>query len=442
MSVFAPGDLQNLVQTGLASPPDSEDGTVRVHKRRLNRSSDSEESYIPLSPSSLSSGDSHADIPQVLDSFATIKYLGFTEEKASSLWSSWTRERQDYDRDLGIIPFIELIIGHVEPNHEDDAWTDDDEEWYRFMASHGINQELQAAIMDPRFKEVRLRASCFYWIKDTLETRYLGLEDIQQASYERVRALQRHRQRPEGSRSGQPPVADEPAPTVTSEAAAEAANAIPGFTTLFRGMSTARMDHLRSSGDSPVNALDFQKSHESGSDFVPRNNVGIFFSVDREIAVLYALYAKRRHKDHSACLVQIRVPNSAIESLSHEQLQRIYWDPTGNDKTWEKVVFNCRQRTTLPREFRSRFSQAILLIGTIARRPNHFYQRLDSYEQITPNEVMRNADGRPAVQYVWCHQEGSYFVEDFCLEGPQTFPVSRQELAQYRREGDDGQNEE
>ncbi|KAG5978140.1 hypothetical protein E4U55_006350 [Claviceps digitariae] len=426
MSVFAPGDLENLVQAGLASPPDSASGTIRVHKRRLNRSSDSEEAHISLSPSSMDSGDSYTNIPDAIESLATIRYLGLTDAKAYQVWTQWADVRAENDSDYEIT-FIEFIVGCLTPSVKDDPCEDNDDQWYQSMDQYGINDELQEAIMDPRFKDLRLSNSCFSWVRNTVEARFLGLREIQETSRERERARQRASQRPGGSQMEQTSdlMHDEAALTVMSDPAIEAAHPVPGFTTLFKGMSTARLYNVNDI-DSSINVLGLGSSLQT--DFSSRK-AAVYFAVDREVAARYALWAKRRHPDNSACLLQIRVPNSAIESLRPDKLRTVYWDPTGNDKTWEKLIFNCRNGRQNTKALG--FSEAVLIIGTISGKPNAHYGSLGSYEQITAREVFRNADGQPAVQYAWIDEEGESLLESFCLQDAMVFKVSSQELTRF-----------
>ena len=44
--------------------------------------------------------------------------------------------------------------------------------------------------MDPAFRYLRESESSWYWVRDTIETRYHGLMDIQGASRQREMALQ------------------------------------------------------------------------------------------------------------------------------------------------------------------------------------------------------------------------------------------------------------
>jgi hypothetical protein len=54
----------------------------------------------------------------------------------------------------------------------------------------GIRPEVQVSIMNPIYKTVRLTESCCFWMKDTIELRYRGLEAIQEASHERTKDLE------------------------------------------------------------------------------------------------------------------------------------------------------------------------------------------------------------------------------------------------------------
>lgn len=84
----------------------------------------------------------------------------------------------------------------------DDIWEDDNSAWFRYMEQCGIATELQQSIMDPRFKDMRLTGTCIGWLRNTMEIRYRGLEEIQRASAEREKALglQRTSTRPQRPR--------------------------------------------------------------------------------------------------------------------------------------------------------------------------------------------------------------------------------------------------
>lgn len=62
------------------------------------------------------------------------------------------------------------------------AHGEEDNLWNQSLTSCGMAQDVQDAIMDPAFKEIRFTANSMYWVKDTIGMRYAGLKDIQRAS--------------------------------------------------------------------------------------------------------------------------------------------------------------------------------------------------------------------------------------------------------------------
>ncbi len=85
MSILSPADIESLLTSSLASPV-SKNNTRQIHKQRLNRSSDKENTYLPLSPLSETSSSlpksAFSTIPENIISLITLKYLGYNDEMA------------------------------------------------------------------------------------------------------------------------------------------------------------------------------------------------------------------------------------------------------------------------------------------------------------------------------------------------------------------------
>ncbi|KAI6779876.1 uncharacterized protein J7T54_001964 [Emericellopsis cladophorae] len=456
MTVFAPLDLNALAAAGLVGPVDA-NGTRRVHKRRLNRSSDEENADVPLVPiSSPEAGKAFVDIPNDLISLATLRYIGCDDDFATQLWEEWTswppddilRETDDIIRGM---PFIDFVSGHIEGRHID-AVDEDDQEWRRCMDACGVAKEFQDAIMDPVFKPIRGTESCVFWIVETMRMRYRGLEEIQTASREREMALRRASTRPLGSASafvgqgdslqrsghhtthsgntgGRRSISSTQrlAPgieknTALSPEALSAMNA-PGYIIVYKGVDQARINGLY---DSDGKVIDLQPLISSAPSDFHRSENAFYFTISREIAIYYANYAKRRNKIDSVVIVQMAIPNSAIESLSETECLRVYW-PSAE---WKNLVFHCRKGRRLPSELR-KFRQATLVIGTIANKPKKVYQKLDSAEHITEQMVLRTRDGRQAVQYVWSAEDGEQFLEEHGVQELKVFPLTAREHEEW-----------
>jgi hypothetical protein len=468
MSVLAPADAEDLVTTGLASPASSNSGYCRVHKRRLNRSSDEENLHLPLTPvSSISSTpdpETYATIPEILVSLATLEYLGYTDAAANYIWARWTNwppgvpGRFEVDPD-GEILFIEVAASYLTRGREHDTWSDDDQPWYDCMRVCGIRPEVQASIMDPVYKEIRLTESCCFWMKDTIELRYRGLEAVQRASRERAMALQRAASRPGRSDSGRhggssmgssstAPITIggsggqrsisgtmRMAPGISSDTAFSniarlAAQNSPGSITLYEGLDQARLNDFF---DDSGNIVSWRALLSAvPSDFLSREE-GYYFTVHRDIAERYACYAKHRDDVSSVVVIHLTIPNHKIESMSTTLLQKTYW-PSAE---WKNLIWHCRTRRKLPTEL-CQFKQACLVIGTIATKPGKAYDRMDSPEQIDEGCVLKTKDGRNAVQYMFHNNEGEQFLENLVSGSLSVHPVSTAEFLQWQEEHQGG----
>lgn len=195
--------------------------------------------------------------------------------------------------------------------------------------------------------------------------------------------------------------------TAMSEAAISAAQKAPGFTTLYKGLDQAR---IRDLFDDNGNIARMRTLVSTPPTVFAKMTSSFYFAVDREVAVRYACWAKRRDTCQSAVVIHIAIPNSAIESLpATGDIQKAYW-PT---EEWKSLVWHCRRTERFSSDLH-KFNKATLIIGTISTQPNHVYDRMDSPAEIQEKHVLKKKDGRPAVQYVFRGDEGQGFLEDLC----------------------------
>ncbi|KAF4480069.1 hypothetical protein FAGAP_12203 [Fusarium agapanthi] len=85
--ILAPGDAAHLISLDLVNLPNPPNGSIQIHKRRLNRISDTEHRDIPLNANIKSRPDAFITIPEKLISKVTIEYIGFNSYKATEIWS-------------------------------------------------------------------------------------------------------------------------------------------------------------------------------------------------------------------------------------------------------------------------------------------------------------------------------------------------------------------
>ncbi|KXG50745.1 uncharacterized protein PGRI_045120 [Penicillium griseofulvum] len=399
-TILAPDDAVILQESGLISPL-LPDGTRRIHKRRLNRSSDEEEEHLSLSPFSLSSvsqspvwstssSESFVSIPEHLISLVTLEHLGYNSQTATRIWDHWTswppgEPKRESDDIYHGVPFIDVAEGYI--RNFSDTCEDNDATWFHCMNQYGINTELQQAIMDPKFRHIRLIGTCKFWVRDTLKLRYRGLQAIQQTSRERDMASRREAPRPGLSRgSWQRSISDSlrmvpwlSHETALSQAATNAATNAPGYTTLYKGIDQARVSGL---------FVDNSKvrfeclTSTPPSDFSGRH-ADSYFAADREVAEYYACYVKRRSTCNAVVIIHITIPNSVIESLSPDDIQILH-EPGAE---WKSLVFYSRLGLKLPSELR-KYQLAKLVIGAICGKPNLVFANMRSPDEVTKQMVL------------------------------------------------------
>lgn len=176
-------------------------GFQRLHRRRVCQLSDEIYNQYPLDylPDAPHADEVYVTIPEVLISRDTLTYVGLSDARATELWQQWCARP---------VEGPSLVVG--EPNHgidevlansflkfilsqtkrEPDVYDeDDDAPWRAYYNSCGINQKTQNVIMEPKFADVRLSESCWYWLKDTMEMRFEALQLMQYTSLDRVTAL-------------------------------------------------------------------------------------------------------------------------------------------------------------------------------------------------------------------------------------------------------------
>ena len=101
----------------------------------------------------------------------------------------------------------------------------------------------------------------------------------------------------------------------------------------------------------------------------------------------------------------------------------------------KNLVWHCRNAKKLPSQLR-KYKQALLIIGTIAKKPNRAYNKMDTFAQIDEACVLKTKDGRNGVQYVFHDDEGHEFLEDLAPGSVTFHPVSGMDFTKWQREHD------
>ncbi|RMZ76470.1 hypothetical protein DV738_g4899, partial [Chaetothyriales sp. CBS 135597] len=429
-------DAANLRGRGLLTHGNSP-GTQRLHKRLLTSSSNKEFESLPLSPAPGSvtfDDDAFATIPTVLRSYQTLLYLGFSEQKAREMWRRWNTwptspPSREIDPDDGglQLTFIEFVTGPL--RSQVDAFENSDAQWYMCLNGYGIATEVQDAIMDPRFTYLRTSASCFDWVRDTIEMRYEGLDAIQQSSCRRETQLRQQAMAPpravQQANISIGAAATHQTSVVSNEQesrpgrkldlwgspSAFATCRTPGCTVLFKAV-----DHGRIAG------LFDETGALSGIQHL------------LTMAEFHAAYAKRRANCESVVILCLRIPNAALLSLSEPDILRVSWP----SPEWKELVWHGRNRQRLPPHL-EKYQDAVVVLGTPSRKARTVYALMKSWEEVTRDHAFflgshRNGPGTEyafsALQYVFNDERGEEFLLSYGARDMQQFiyPESQLEL--------------
>ena len=145
------------------------------------------------------------------------------------------------------------------------------------------------------------------------------------------------------------------------------------------------------------------------SDFNNRQK-DFYFTPSYAVAEVYRRFVRRRRCSFGV-VISFRIPNAAIESVTGPAIQRIYWPAP----EWKQLIWHCRRGDILPSHL-VKYKIAILVIGTISKRPSSFYLGLRFSEDITAGDLFMVCDevrgAYAGVQYVF---SGRPDGQDFLL---------------------------
>ncbi|RGP81750.1 hypothetical protein FLONG3_135 [Fusarium longipes] len=175
-------DFDRLKTQGLVLRNPSIEGTLRIHWRRLNRLSEWDYSDIPLESLSPYRPEHFATIPSKPISPQALEYVGFKQTEAHVIYTKWDTNSSDAISSPSFFHFAK--INTLESNRETPS---NDVGWRACMQSWGIATEMQDAIMDERFRDIRVTKTCLEWVADTIDLRQISLREIKATSCSRCR---------------------------------------------------------------------------------------------------------------------------------------------------------------------------------------------------------------------------------------------------------------
>jgi hypothetical protein len=242
---------------------------------------------------------------------------------------------------------------------------DDSDDWRAVMDHCGLRRECQDAILDPRFKDIRLTETASYWISDTVLLRLAILKSISRKSALRSLTLipphlPGHQPAPKRTSFLQLIRSIKPKPSETLEEA----------TVLWKDADVADIDDVFPwCGHGHLENLKRNKL----SDLCDWERSSITMYSSRRLAEHYARYSERRCYGHSpASLIKMSIPVRAFDnpelkvtSLSH------------NGPVWKKIVWHNRRGNIVI------YKAPGLMIGPVSSNAGTAVFKRDNYEEMT-----------------------------------------------------------
>ena len=355
-------------------------------------------------------------IPLEQESLATIKYIGYTDEKAKDLWEVWeailnSEEDPDFLHDILLPPIYDSVNKFADTLN---AW-DESDDWRGVMKKWGLSKEFQDTIMDPEFADIRLTESMRAWVSGTMRLRLDTLQCIAKVSELRAEQCVKHvhtctTSTNEGSfeipnvlvcsLEGQLQSRREKNASETKQSDAE------DTTVLYKPIQASQVFDIfcrRKDTRYPLTSEDlwyylhvYYDQHDTfPADFANwDNDMGAFYT-SQLLTSKFARYSARRSRGHSpATVIKMSIPTRALRTnlsimvLSDEQL-------------WRKVVWENRvEKDSDEQAFVVDPTPPILhptldiLIGKISCNKGRAMGKKESWEKLSAENVLMVDEGK------------------------------------------------
>ena len=388
-SVLEVEDAAVLEEAGLLTPAVS--GMRRVADSTIYPNHASSSGSDDSAPGASSRTSNFIEIPDLLESQETLGWLGMDRETSRMLFDRWTHWAEDDPT-----PFVATAIDHVRYSTHDATGLQND--WEAAMKQMGVARELRDAILDPEFQQVRSTRSAKDWIIDTFEMRIRVLTKANDESRERVKMIKKGSLRKVAGtwRKEDIEQAQGVSPRLSWKDEVAYPQYTPGKVTLWIGHDRARFSRAFSASG---NVDLYQMLSVAPSDFCGTPASMLCTDVDKEVAQIYAQYAKKRSGPSEVALLSLQVPDALIQSFGPFILN--YGD------LWKTVVWTSRRGQPL-RGNLAKIKAENLIIGHICKKPNVAVGKMASWEDLSDSDLIhfeRDGHAVRGVQYFFKHDE-------------------------------------
>jgi hypothetical protein len=359
-----------------------------------------------------SSPDFTVDLPQSAYSVAALEFIGFTSETAADIFRNFvSRPNPDfncYDL-LDHAHGHTLILSTASYQHCPPA---------QAMTRIGLTQQMQDAILDPRFSAIFGTGTLRCWIDDTLRINYLTLVQLLRRLKNHATASIAKKQKTKQVKlEGAFPL--EALPSSQQATTTATLNVMPedhylpkNFVTVDKPSEIVEDHYVLYKAKAAPDMGDPQWIQDDGSlamtaittypggDF-HHFNVASYWTPEAETAEEYRAWASRRSPWTDTWVIRIQVPKTFIDSLRRQDL----W----YSKDWKEYVWYCRKKIRPPEKFNSYWQAggAELIKGHISTFPSPItrIRKEEMQTKITEANVLLIGSGR-ATQWAFMQYDG------------------------------------
>ena len=308
-------------------------------------------------------GNVTLDVPRDLDTSATLEHCGLTPEAAVRVYNAWTEAQAISDLES----LIKFTCESVYEHNLGITISSPDLDHASVLHQLGANDDLIARILDPDFTNVFLTQEPVYWLIDTIEVRFMSLEEGED----------------------QPNIRSSPS---TSESSSNSllppVSARPGETILWKGIARRRVRSFL--GSSRFLSADLRSGPHG--DFNASKEV-LYFTPSVEGSMMYAGYVKRRAGNGGACLLRLALPNEVLDYAKPCSLRF----PSDEFK---QTVWMSRRGESLCGVLDG-VHGAQLLVGDTCKAAEESITRLEGWASVDERNLLRLSDGSRMTQYMF-----------------------------------------
>lgn len=292
---------------------------------------------------SVDSIDSEAtvEIPEHLESLATLEFLEFRPDAANKLWGNI----QAAEPLLPTHDFLDAVKYYIDEIPGDAHEDDDDQVWTDAATNMGLTRAFQDRLMDPEYKEMRLMGSLKDWVRWMVEERYHFLQSLDdfvknpaRGSNRRVSTLDLQTGKlvtgpviPERSSSvgATPPVGHFSTNPSIATASSNAPRDIEGHATYFKWGTVARLESVHGSSTTN-NRLGFVSIASTPPGDFSGDTRGLYFTKHERIAWQYVQWAGKLI-DRTVVpvgILRVAIPDHLLASITEvvgEVWRRFVW---------------------------------------------------------------------------------------------------------------------